>query len=73
MSLLLPDNRLSAPLPELFAQVPPDWRDLTDAFAGDLVVRKVELSDGEGFGALGLEARVLGHPVRDCVKGPPQT
>ena len=69
MSLLLPDNRLSAPLPELFAQVPPDWRDLTDAFAasapGQALVQRVEarrqqravIYPGDVFAALRLTRR----------------
>lgn len=69
MSLLLPDNRLSTPLPELFAQVPPDWRDLTDAFAasahGQALVQRVEarrqqgavIYPGDVFAALHLTRR----------------
>ncbi len=69
MSLLLPDNRLSTPLPELFAQVPPDWRDVTDAFAasapGQALVQRVEarrqqgavIYPGDVFAALRLTRR----------------
>lgn len=52
MSLLLPDNRLVSPLAEQFAQVPADWRELTDAFAdgtsGQALVRRIDARQAQG-------------------------
>ena len=52
MSLLLPDNRLTEPLGARFAEVPPDWRDVTDAFAasavGQALVQRVEARRAQG-------------------------
>lgn len=69
MSLLLPDNRLAVPLGERFAQVPSDWRGLTDAFAasptGQALIQRIEarrrqgavIYPGDVFAALRLTRR----------------
>ena len=87
MSLLLPGNRLTGPLGDQFAQVPADWRELTDAFAhgaaGQALIRRIEARQEQGavvypgdvFAALRLTRRADVRVVilgQDPYHGPDQ-